>query len=78
MELTRQVEQCLMQAQAYLSKSDYPNAEKRYLEALEKAAETAEETQLIHRALKELTAFYSQLDQYDDAIAQGLMDNRDS
>lgn len=60
----------LEQAQAYQAKSDYENAERSLLLALEAATQLYNDPTLVAEALKQLTAFYSQMDQYNEAIAQ--------
>jgi tetratricopeptide (TPR) repeat protein len=60
----------LEQAAAYQAKADYENAEKSLLLALEAATQLYNDPSLVADALKQLTAFYSQMDQYNEAIAQ--------
>jgi tetratricopeptide (TPR) repeat protein len=60
----------LDQAVAYQAKADYENAEKSMLLALEAATQLYNDPGLVADALKQLTAFYSQMDQYNEAIAQ--------
>ncbi len=60
----------LEQAQAYQAKADYENAEKSLMLALEASTQVYKDPKLIAEALKELTAFYSQMDQYNEAIAK--------
>ena len=58
------------QAQAYQAKADYENAERSLLLALEAATQLYDDPHLVAEALKQLTSFYSQMDQYNEAIAQ--------
>jgi tetratricopeptide (TPR) repeat protein len=67
---SQQVQSYLEQAQAYQAQSDYENAEKSLLLALEAATQLYNDPHLVAEALKQLTAFYSQMDQYNEAIAQ--------
>lgn len=60
----------MQQAQSYQAKSDYPNAERSLLLALEASTEVGHEAALMAEALQLLTSFYSQMDQYSEAIAQ--------
>ena len=60
----------LEQAQAYQAKADYENAERSLLLALEAATQLYNDPNLVAEALKQLTGFYSQMDQYNEAIAQ--------
>lgn len=60
----------LEQAQAYQARADYENAEKSLMLALEAATQLYDDPNLVADALKQLTAFYSQMDQYNEAIAQ--------
>lgn len=60
----------LEQAQAYQAKADYENAEKSLMLALEAATQLYNDPHLIADALRQLTAFYSQMDQYNEAIAK--------
>jgi tetratricopeptide (TPR) repeat protein len=60
----------LDQAAAYQAKADYENAEKSLMLALEAATQLYSDPHLVAEALKQLTAFYSQMDQYNEAIAQ--------
>jgi tetratricopeptide (TPR) repeat protein len=60
----------LEQAQGYQAKGDYENAERSLMLALEAATQLSEEPTLVADALRQLTAFYSQMDQYNEAIAQ--------
>lgn len=60
----------LEQAAGYQAKADYENAEKSLMLALEAATQLYNDPGLVADALKQLTAFYSQMDQYNEAIAQ--------
>ena len=60
----------LEQAASYQAKADYENAEKSLMLALEAATQLYNDPSLTAEALKQLTAFYSQMDQYNEAIAQ--------
>ena len=60
----------LDQAQSFQAKADYENAEKSLLLALEAASQLYHDPSLMTNALKQLTSFYSQMDQYNEAIAQ--------
>ena len=60
----------LEQAASYQAQADYENAEKSLMLALEAATQLYTDPTLTAEALKQLTAFYSQMDQYNDAIAQ--------
>ena len=66
----QEVRAYLEQAQAYQAKADYENAERSLLLALEAASQLYNDPHLIADSLKQLTAFYSQMDQYNEAIAQ--------
>ena len=66
----QQVRDYLQQAQSYQAKADYQNAERNLLLALEAATQIYNDTQLVAEALQVLTSFYSQMDQYTEAIAQ--------
>jgi hypothetical protein len=66
----QEVKVYLEQAQAYQAKADYENAERSLLLALEAATQLYNDPHLVAESLKQLTAFYSQMDQYNEAIAQ--------
>ena len=52
----------LEQAQAYQAQSDYENAERSLMQALEASAQLYHDPALIAESLQQLTAFYSQMD----------------
>jgi len=66
----REVWAYLEQAKAYQAKSDSENAERSLLLALEASVQLYDDPTLVAEALKQLTAFYSAMDQYNEAIAQ--------